>query len=146
VLPDHSAIYFVAWISGTTDYNDIYRARWNGIGFDSPTLVAIEGISPPATGLSFREANPVVTPDESTLYFALFTFSPNFSEIRMARRTGAGFGAPELISSSAMDQINTIDDEWPSWVSPDNCELYFTRRPDGVPSDIYVARRTPPPL
>jgi hypothetical protein len=41
-------------------------------------------------------------------------------------------------------ELNTAAQEWPTWVSPDGCRLYFSRRPGegGADNyDLYVAER-----
>jgi hypothetical protein len=42
-------------------------------------------------------------------------------------------------------ELNTEAQEWPTWVSPDGCRLYFSRRPGerGDNYDLYVAERVP---
>jgi hypothetical protein len=39
-------------------------------------------------------------------------------------------------------ELNTGDREWPSWVSPDRCRIYFNRQA-GSFLKIYVAERAP---
>jgi hypothetical protein len=60
----------------------------------------------------------------------------------MARRASAtaSFDPPTNVQ-----ELNTANIEWPSWLSPDRCRLYFSRTtgPTGVvPRSIYVATRT----
>jgi hypothetical protein len=58
-------------------------------------------------------------------------------DIWMARRssTTASYDPPVNVQ-----ELNTAADEYPSWLSPDNCRLYFSR--SGPTGDkIYVAER-----
>jgi hypothetical protein len=152
VLPDDSAIYFAADDGGApTDGLDIFRAARNSDGtFAAATLVLIDTVTPSvmAAGAGYVEETPAITRDELTLYFA----SNNSADLAnmggfdmyVATRpnTGASFGVPVPVQGST-GAINTADQEWPSWISPDNCELYYTRAPPAAPGELYVARRTP---
>lgn len=41
-----------------------------------------------------------------------------------------------------LDSLATNGEEEPSWISPDDCRLYLTHRPDvGSPTSLYVATR-----
>lgn len=41
-----------------------------------------------------------------------------------------------------LDSLATAGEEEPSWISPDNCRLYLTHRPDlASPTSLYVATR-----
>lgn len=63
----------------------------------------------------------------------------------------APFGPATLVPvvSSAADEpdkLNTPSGEWPHWLSPDRCRLYFgSNRPGGAGagSSIWVAERSP---
>jgi hypothetical protein len=51
--------------------------------------------------------------------------------------TADAFGTPTAVS-----ELDSVDGEYPTWLSPDECRLYFTRL-NGDQSDIFVASRTP---
>jgi hypothetical protein len=129
VLQDGSALYFASNRAGDWD---IYRAACSATGCVDPQPVA----SVNTAGLF--DDSPVLTPDELTIYFAS---EREGGGIFRARRTSIadGFGTPALVS-----EVTTPDNsEWPTWVSADDCVLYFTRTdgPTAVNYDIYEARR-----
>jgi len=127
ILPDHSAIYFVSSRNGT---NSIYRsARTNGV-FQVPVLV--DGTNLNTGGVDY----PVPLPDELTLYS-----SNGFgNDVLVATRTdtNARFGA-----GAPLDGVNSAANEWPLFLSSDQCSLYLaSARPGGLGGmDIWVARR-----
>lgn len=90
------------------------------------------------------EFSPVVSDDELTLYFASDRGGPQEKgdfDIWMTTRPSktAAFEKPQLVSG-----VNTTQGETPSWLSPDACRLYFTRRTgETLEAKIYVATRTP---
>ena len=45
---------------------------------------------------------------------------------------------------SNVQELNTASFEWPDWLSPDRCRLYFPRAAGAVtgPRSIYVATRS----
>ncbi|HWL86997.1 MAG TPA: hypothetical protein VNO21_14420, partial [Polyangiaceae bacterium] len=78
--------------------------------------------------------NPVLSWDKNTLYFAKSRDVDGGSrEIWVARRNtdGGGFDQPVEVK-----QLNTSLSQMPSWLSPDQCHLYFTRD-----NAIYRAER-----
>lgn len=86
-------------------------------------------------------SNPVVTPDELTLYFGSNRpgGAGNYDIYQATRPTVAdGFGAPIALAS-----LNTASLDAPSWISEDGCELYFTRLDANVGYQLYVALRGP---
>ena len=132
VLPDNSAIYFQSNRNGSND--DVLRAARNvGGTFDPATAVSIP--------TSNAEDSAVLTPDELTIFYA--SNAPGGAggfDIYMATRStkADGFGTPQRQTA-----LSTTDDEFPSWISPDGCELYFSRTVTGRSSDIFIARRAP---
>ena len=75
--------------------------------------------------------------DKRTLYFSSGG-STTTAAIRVAHRSGVLDAFP---AASLVNEVNQSG-ELPSWLSPDQCRLYFTtRRNTGV--DIYVAERVP---
>lgn len=129
-LPDGSAIYFESQRSNSAE---LYRAVRNGAGFDAPNLV---------TGTNLEVANqsgPVLSPDELTLYFNSDRAGSGTYEIYEATRasTVQGFDAPVALNLDPTGKHFTT----PSWISNDNCVLYFTSRSVSGDYDIYYARR-----
>jgi Tol biopolymer transport system component len=135
VLPDHSALYFGSDRSGSYD---IFRAARVGGSYQTPVAVPGALINTTAN----EEQDPVVTQDELTLYFASGRGDVGSLDIYVATRksTAAAWGAPQVLLS-----ISTPDVDTPTWISPDNCVLYFTRNVahDGGPVhyDLYYAVR-----
>jgi hypothetical protein len=136
VLPDESAIYFVSYRSGP-GAGDIYRSQISaGLQFGTPVLV------PNVNGTS-SDYDPVVTPDELTLYFSSDRPDPAAKgtfDIWMAKRAslGAAFDPPVNVQ-----EVNSSAIEEPSWISPDNCRLYLYRQGADTYYKIYVASRSP---
>lgn len=91
---------------------------------------------------SSGELAPAPSPDELTLYFG--SDRPDAPakgnvDIWMTKRAAASdpFEPPLNVQ-----ELNTSALEWPDWLSPDNCRLYFDR--DGATGRrIYVAERAP---
>jgi hypothetical protein len=109
---------------------EIYRSENSGSGFGAPTRVDIVGLA--ATD---DPKNPVVTPDELTLYFSLH------NDIWIATRTSVkeSFRDPTLLSGLSASGL-----DGPSWISDDNCVLYLSLQDTSVSSlayKIYVAAR-----
>ena len=80
--------------------------------------------------------------DRLTLYFSSRR-SPSLgrSDIWSVTRasTTAPFGAP---TQELLQGINSAEDDLVSWISPDNCRLYFSSfRGNG--NQLFVATRTP---
>lgn len=131
VLPDGSALYLTSGRSGTYQMYRTVPAGSAG-AMEVPTLVTGADLSG-----SNNNVDPVVTPDELTLYFASFPTSGS-ENIYVASRTSAavGFSAPvELPSLTVSTGIDV-----PTWVSADNCVLYFTAGPAGH-YRLYVASK-----
>jgi hypothetical protein len=45
-------------------------------------------------------------------------------------------------SMTPIHELDSADGEYPSWISPDRCRLYLTRRVNGH-WDLFVASRAP---
>lgn len=131
VLPSGNAMYLASDLAGNPG---LYRSvKVNG-AFSTPTLVPGVNLDTPAV-----ENNPVVTPDELTLFFG--STRPGGTgdyDIYEARRAHVadGFGAPVALTG-----LNTPGAEGPNWISPDGCNLYFTRAEPSVGYQLYMASR-----
>jgi Tol biopolymer transport system component len=131
VLSDGSALYFASTRNGSLD---LFRSPRSGGAFGSP--VAVAGIE---LNLGTNEEAAVVTDDELTIYFS--SDRTGGGDIYVATRESVAddFGRPEPIEG-----LNTPDNlDWPTWISPDGCILYFSRS-QGVGQtgyDIYTAQR-----
>jgi hypothetical protein len=113
ILPDRSAIYFV---SNRNSTSDIFRAARSGDTFGQPIPVAGTNLA-----TSAAEGSPVVTPDELNLYF--FSNRDSDGGIYYATRTSPSVGFSDPVP---LTEINSLGYVWPSWISADNCVLYFS--------------------
>ncbi len=129
-LPNGSGIYFA---SSRSSRSAPYRAARVATAFDAPTLV---------TGTNFEIANQnamVLSPDERTLYFGSDRTGAGTYRIYEATRDflAQGFNAPVLLDLDPTGQQYLV----PSWISEDNCVLYFASRSVNGDYDIYTAMR-----
>ncbi|HVJ93910.1 MAG TPA: hypothetical protein VM580_29170 [Labilithrix sp.] len=94
-------------------------------------------------GFSVQDENdrPVVSDDGLTIYFSspkvAETAGTNIWRAQRSSKTSA-FGAPELVT-----ELNSELDDEPSWLSPDECTIYFaSNRPGSTGGfDVFVATR-----
>jgi hypothetical protein len=135
VLPDESALYFVTNATGSIGNYSIFRAvRGSNGQFGTPAIV-------PTINTPSGEYGPAVAPDELTIYFgSQRTDSPakgGFDIWKATRAsTAASFDPPVNVQ-----ELNTTSTEWPDWLSPDHCRIYFTR--NGTTGyKIFVATRS----
>jgi len=117
----------------------IFRTEHLDAGWSFP--VAVGGISSP-----YADQNPVVSDDELTIFFASDRPDPAATggfDIWVATRRSPGddFDPPSLVP-----ELNSIAFEFPGWLSPDGCRLYFDSSGglgSGGAEKIYVASRPP---
>jgi hypothetical protein len=116
--------------------HDILQSTWNGLSFGAPTAI-------PELNTSSEDRNPVVTPDALTLFFASDRPDADASgklDIWLATRRARGekFSTPTIVS-----ELNTPDDDAPTFVTSDGCTLYFSRSSSDLsPSNLeYFAQR-----
>jgi Tol biopolymer transport system component len=97
----------------------LYRSTQTGGGFSPPEPVAGAKLE-----TAYMELTPVLSEDELTMYFA--SSRPNLGSLDIYQATRASvqdpFGEPV-----ALTELNGPEAQVPSWISADNCELYFTR-------------------
>jgi hypothetical protein len=108
VLPDGSALYFLANLPVNAG---IYRAELSGTQAGEPKPI-----------LTAAQRFPVVPQDELTLYF-----DDGGGDIWMATRASraVAFDAPVKLV-----ELNSAGYEYPQWISPDGCRLYFSQISD----------------
>jgi hypothetical protein len=106
----------------------IFKTIRSGGAFGAPIVQA-------SLNSSFDESDPVATADDLTVFFSSTRTggTEGGRDIWVAQRssTAVPFGAPRNLQ-----ELNTFEDERPSFVSADGCRLYFGRG-DGM----YVAER-----
>ena len=75
------------------------------------------------------EHSPVLSEDGLEIFFGSKRANPGSDIFHATRSTlGAGFGDPTLI----VELSGSVSDDFPSWASPDHCQLMFTsNRVDG---------------
>lgn len=110
ILPDGQAIYFVSDRINAGVYT-LFRAERTGASFGDAKPVDITGL--PASAMS-NQYNPMVTPDELTLYFQAL------SDVYVATRasTSEPFRDPTLLTGV----VGPL-----SWISADNCQAYLVK-------------------
>jgi len=133
-LPDASAVYFHS--SRRAGDSDIYRAPLGGAGAGTPVLVS-------STITSDNEFEPVVTPDDLTLYYTSTrqdAGAKGGTDIWMVTRPSkqSDFGPPVNVS-----ELNTATFEYSNWISADGCRFYFTRGDQTIGLWVYMAERAP---
>jgi hypothetical protein len=133
---DAQSLYFSSNRVADQD-SDIYRVAWNGSRSDGAVAVS-------ELNTTFSEADPVVTPDDLTIYFSSNRPSPTAQgeqDIWMSARasTRDRFSPPKNVS-----ELNSPRLKAPTFVSRDQCALYLFVADLG-PSDgtaaQYVAER-----
>lgn len=134
VLPDGAAVYFDSDRGGTSF--ELYRTANTGTELEAPEVLT-------GTNLETAEQDsPVLTPDELTLYFSSDRVGGGGTDLMFeATRTSVanGFGNPVALNIDPTGKQIVM----PSWVSSDNCVLYFTSKSTRATSDydIYYAVR-----
>lgn len=97
-----------------------------------------------SNGTAAYQFAPVISPNGLTLFFATtnHVVSPtlNDTDIWVATRASV---ADKFSNPRAVANVNTPQDEEPSWITADGCRLYLqSTRPGGAGAqDIYVATR-----
>jgi hypothetical protein len=116
ISADGRVLYFTSDRGGNYA---LYRSAQSAGVFSAPEPVAGTNLDTP-----YMELTPVVSDDELTMYFA--SSRPNLGSVDIYQTTRASvqdpFGEP-----IALTELNGPEAQLPSWISADNCELYFTR-------------------
>lgn len=112
---------------------DLFETKDNGFGFSNPEPISL-------LSSSFYESFPALRSDGLELYYS--TTRPEGSkggaEIWRTSRAAATepWGAPEIVA-----EVNSADQDYPNWISPDGCTLYLHRKLGNGEQKLYVARR-----
>lgn len=149
VQPDGLTVYFssTARGNGTTNF-DIYAAEIDRQNFGNPkSITNVSAINTPRA-----ELHPVVTRDNRTLYFARESGPRTIRDIYVSKRK-AGNALAMFEPDTPVAELNTEYEDFPSWISDDECRIYFTSdRPvgDAGPPDagsgahLWMANRPAP--
>lgn len=130
------ALYYTHYPPDAGDRPKIHRASLDVTSFGARAAVT-------ELDSSDNDCNPTVTPDELTIYFCSDRPAAGAKgqfDIYVARRTNK---SDPFSGIKPVDELNTTADEYPTWVSPDGCRLYFSSdrvRGDGS-GDMFVAER-----
>lgn len=133
MLGDGRTIYFSAGNYDDGNSSQLYRAEGDPPAFGGAMLV------PGVNGMD-QELAPVVSDDELEIFFASNRAQPGPDmalDIYTATRDRPDepFGPPALVQS-----LTTPDIDWPLWLSPDACELYYINKTVPV-ATLYRSRR-----
>jgi hypothetical protein len=115
VTADGSELWFSSERPGGLGLNDIFKAASTPTGFLAPETVA--GLSS-----SKNDYYPRLSDDRLTIYLTSDRSNAqgNFDILRSHRSTTAdGFPTP-----TAVTELNTVGNDFVSWISPDNCRVY----------------------
>jgi Tol biopolymer transport system component len=129
---DGSELWFTSDRAAGAGSSDVYRASRIGGGFGNPMLV-------PELNSASTEFSPVLTADKLTVYFSSNRDGSGHFDIYTSHRSNVadGFPAPTVVT-----EINSTVNDFPEWISSDNCRLYLRSDRSGG-GDIYVAVRHP---
>jgi len=131
ISADGDVLYFNSERTGNSEI--FVTERGPGGAFEEPVLVG-------ELNTEETEDFPILSEDGLSIFFASARAGGvGESDIWTAKRSTLddGFGAPTNV-----DELNTIEDEHPGWLSSDGCRLYLIRVVEGT-RNILVAERSP---
>lgn len=134
LLEDGGVLYFASDRMPSQGSTDIYRASFLAGGTDTPLPVS-------ELNTSASEIEPIVTPDDLTVYWASDRTDGNAQgsyDIWVATRDSAD--AP-FSSLTNVTELNSPALDAPTFVTRDGCMLYFESNRDGL--GVYAATKTP---
>jgi|SRR4051794_12660255 len=114
----------------------IWRSTRSGNDFTAPMMVS-------ELTTTTEERAPVLSADRQTIYFASGNNAPGAKgglDIWRSHRSStlASFPAPTLV-----DELSSTGNDYPAWLSADNCRLYGYSGDNGANSFIFRATRKP---
>jgi len=130
-----TAIFFASTRSDGSA--SLFTANGRGASFEPPRRLASLETLPAPTAYD----NPVVSSDGLAIYFSAPPDNATPRDIWSASRAEPDqpFGPPHAVAA-----LNTASAERPTWISDDNCRLYFVTNRTGRGFALWVAsRRTP---
>jgi Tol biopolymer transport system component len=129
---DGTELWFTSTRPGGLGQTDIFHAIKAGEVLDAP-IAEVELSS------AAWESTPMLSADKLTVYFSSDRpGGAGMVDIWRSHRTSVqdGFPAPKVVP-----ELSSSANEFPGWLSPDNCRIYLTSSRSGNP-DIYMATRT----
>jgi Tol biopolymer transport system component len=134
ISPDGTTIYFESQGPTGNATQRIFRATRTTGPFGTPAEVT-ELMS------DGHEGNPVIAADGLSIFFASTgSGGLGIGDIWLATRASISdpFGTPVDVTT-----VSSTSDDWPVWLSSDNCRLYLasTRAGGSGANDLYVAAR-----
>jgi len=138
LLANGTTLYFASAVRAGVGMHDLWRAPIDDSGAVG-TPMQVPGA---AINTADDEDDPVVTADELALFFVRTTAAAGAGVYAATRPTAAAdFGEPALVTGLAPTSATAV----PSWISPDQCDLYFTSDMAGGAGgqDVYVVTRGP---
>ncbi len=150
VTSDGGSYYFTAltdtdggiWLGGCPDGGPSASGQAlfvaNSFGVDTIP----PGFSGPAvriTATSTLVDNPALTEDELSAYVSVTSAQDSTPHIALMTRASLD---TQFESAAPLHELDSPEGEYPTWISPDRCRLYFSRRVGGQ-WDLFVASRQP---
>lgn len=140
MLANGSALYFASTVRGGLGAGEIFRAPLETTGMIGAPVALVGGVN-----TADHEDSPAITADERFLYFRRETTMGTTmeSDVYAASRStpSDGFGTSAPVPGLDRPGISEV----PTWISPDNCHLYFHSNADtgGGPmgANIWMAAR-----
>ena len=123
--PRHRDLFYGVEFEG--ERVEIWRRRWDSTGLSKPERVLYDARA--------TYHDPVLSHDESRLYFTSNREGSEGSDLWYVERKGRGFGSPVRLGP----EINGPQDEYYTSLTTDG-DLYFSSNRNGS-FDIFVARR-----
>jgi hypothetical protein len=132
---DEQTMVFASTRAGGLGVADLYVSQRTAGGFGAPALIT-------EVSSAASDFLPVLSDDRLTIYFGsdrANAAAKGGSEIWIARRTTPTgiFAAPQLVAD-----LNSPLDDYPVWISPDACTVYFASGPTTA-TDLFQATRGP---
>ncbi len=140
MIANAGALYFASTVRGGLGGGEIFRAPIEATGMLGTPVALVGGVNTGDT-----EDAPAITADERFIYFRRATMvgTDTESDVYAASRSTAtdGFGTSAVVPG--LDRVGVA--EVPSWISSDNCHLYFHSNADtgGGPmgTNIWMAAK-----
>jgi len=131
LLANGATMYFAAASNSGNDWQ-LFRSTGGPPDYMTKSAKALTGISP------MPNVAPVVTEDEEEIFFASDRGGTALDLWVMQHKPA---GLPyEFQNEQVLNTLSTSGIDYPVWVSPDACDLYFIRK-NGQAGQLYVAHR-----